>query len=99
VTDVKVKVISSRKIQVSWKPALDVGSGIIGHDILYNRQDIPAMERHWKVHKTQKSELYKVTLDGLSPNRPYEIKVYARTSESRGVPSETVNADTLPDGK
>ena len=98
-TDVKLKVISPRQIEVSWKPAVDVGSGIIDHDVLYNRKDIPAMERHWIVHRTNDSKLYTVILEGLSPNRPYEIKVYARTTESRGVPSETVNADTLPDGK
>lgn len=97
VTDVKLKVLSSRTIQVSWKLTTEEGSGVIAHDILYNRQDVPAWETEWKVHESKDPKISSVVLNDLSPNRPYEVVVYPRTKETRGVPSKIVIETTLPD--
>lgn len=99
VTDIKVRVISSRSIQVTWLAAKDSGSGIIGHDVLYNRGDKPVIERLWKIHVVNNPRQFNVTLDNLLPNRPYEIKIYARSKETRGVPSQVVKVKTIEDGK
>lgn len=99
VTNIKVRVRSSRSIEVTWLAAKNSGSGIIGHDLLYNRGDKPVIERYWKIHTVNNPLQFNVTLSNLLPNRLYEIKIYARSKEARGVPSEVVKAKTFEDGK
>eukprot|EP00111_Clytia_hemisphaerica_P019818 TCONS_00058445-protein len=97
VTNVKLKVLTSRTIEVSWTPAENKGSGITGHDILFNRADIPKIERLWNIHTLKDPKENKVVVSNLLPNRPYEFKIYARTKESQGVPSEIVKTKTIED--
>lgn len=98
VTNIKIRVTSSRSVQITWSPAENKGSGVIGHDILYNRADKPVIERLWKVHSIRDGNLLNVTIGNLLPNVPYEFKIYILTKETRGVPSEVVKAKTLEDG-
>ena len=91
--------MSSRSIQITWLAAKDSGSGIIGHDVLYNRADKPVIERLWKIHVVGNPHQFNVTLGNLLPNREYEFKIYARSKETRGVPSEIVKVKTVEDGK
>lgn len=99
VSGLTLKTLGPRSMQVTWLPTTEVGNGIIGHKVLYNRQDKPAVERRWKVIETKDPNLLTVKLTGLSPNRPYEVKVYPRSKSSIGVPSFVAVATTLPDGK
>ncbi|XP_057298434.1 receptor-type tyrosine-protein phosphatase delta-like [Hydractinia symbiolongicarpus] len=97
VTNVSAKTNSSRSIIVYWNATKEPGNGIVGHRVLYNRKDEPAREKYWSSKDIWNATLYQTALEGLNPNREYEVRVYPRSYAMYGVVSNTATAKTLPD--
>lgn len=93
------KTNSSRSIIVYWNATKEPGNGIVGHRVLYNRKGKPAREKYWSSKDIWNATLYQTTLEGLNPNREYEVRVYPRSHAMYGVVSNTATAKTLADGK
>lgn len=48
-TNVSAFAVGATSIRVYWNATKQVGNGIVGHDVMYNRKDKPKLERDWEV--------------------------------------------------
>jgi hypothetical protein len=95
--NVKAKVISSTKVELSWKKPSYVGSGqgIVGYDIYYNT----SLDETSNKVTIQSPDDFSKIVTGLSPATSYKFDIAARTDAGSGPLSFPQLATTWEGGK
>ena len=90
---VRVEVLTSTSMRVTWSRPLYKGRGIFAYEVFYNKTS-PAMDSNEEARNT----LTKV-IHGLQPYKHYGVAVAAKSDRGVGPMSFAVAVRTFEDGK
>ena len=93
-----VTEVTSRSVRVSWYPAYDGNTPILGYLLQYRARLTTATAWHHnnnnKVNLTIPASASSATIIGLEPDTEYQVAVLSRNSVGVGEPSQQVTATT-----
>ena len=84
--------VTSRSISVSWYPAYDGNTPILGYMVQY--RDRHSWHSHTGQNITVTGPSSEATITGLQPHTEYQVSVFSRNSVGVGLPSQQLSVTT-----